>query len=1150
MQTLRTTASLVVCVLGGFVASSSSAQPPSATKTFFPDVIGPGSVTTLEILITNPDPLVPATDLAVSDTLPAGMTIASTPFASTSCSDATLSAPAGGGVISLSDGRLGAGDSCEISVDVTVGSAGAFVNTTGDVTSSAGNGGTATDTLTGDAARGGFSLEFSPSTIPLGGTSTITYTIDLTVDTFVTSATFSNDLPEGLVVADPPNASSDCTAFGVVPTIDANSGTGSISFNGTVDPPVTCTVEVDVTANIPGEFANRTSVLFAASQSSGFASGTLNATVDTLNLGAFFSGDPVAPGETLQLDFTISNFNRDGAATNIAFTDDVDETLSGLSAVGLPVSDVCGAGSMLSGTDILTFTGGSLGSGESCEFSVTLAVPAAAAPGRYTNTTSTVTADIAGEPEVGSAVSDFFDVAFVPRLEKSFITDPVGAGQSTDLEFTITNTSATLAMSDIAFTNQLDEFIPGIVTFIPVFPPPPIVEGVVLPADGFCGPGSSMEVVSVEFEQFGLEITGASLSGADSCTFQVTIDIPAGTPGGTYTNESSPITAVVDGDEVVGPPASADLTVVSAPKLRKSFAEDRVGPGDEVTLEFTLLHLGEDLPGSATDIEFTDDLEAMLTGLVATGLPMSDVCGSGSELSGTSELSFTGGTLEPDTECTFSVTLQVPAETPPGVYDNTTNNVTAMSAGLSVTGNAAEDSLEVSNLTVTKSFVDDPVVAGTQTTLDFTITNEDPDLGATSIQFSDDLDDVLSGLTAIGLPLSDVCGAGSSLVGSAGDTVLTLFGGNIGPDSACAFGITLQTPPGALADTYTNVTSNVTAIIGGVPVFLSPATDTLEIIDALTMTKAFAEDAVAPGSTVDLEFTIENAHPLLPAEDLAFTDDLDAALSGLVATGLPADDVCGIGSQVSGTDVITLSGGMLEPESSCTFSVTLQVPSEVAVGSIVENITSELSGNIDEVATTGEPAADQLTLSLATLSKAFESSAAPGATTMLTFTVENLSASALPDLDFADDLDAALSGLASIDTPINDVCGVGSVLSGDSVVTLRGGTLEAESSCTFGVTVEVPTGAAADDYENVTTELTSSGVAVADAATATLTVDETVTDGGVDGGADGGPGPGGGGGCGCRTTGTSTSPLWWLVVLGFGLGWAIRRRRVARRHLT
>ena len=77
-----------------------------------------------------------------------------------------------------------------------------------------------------------------------------------------------------------------------------------------------------------------------------------------------------------------------------------------------------------------------------------------------------------------------------------------------------------------------------------------------------------------------------------------------------------------------------------------------------MTLEFTIANLNES--DETTDITFSDDLNLTLEGLTAVGLPLTDLCGTGSQLTGIHTLSFTAGALPPEGACTFSVTLQVP----------------------------------------------------------------------------------------------------------------------------------------------------------------------------------------------------------------------------------------------------------------------------------------------------------------------------------------------------------------------------------------------------------------------------------------------------------------------------------------------------------
>ena len=59
-----------------------------------------------------------------------------------------VTATPGAGVITYTGGSVGAGASCTVEADVTSSTVGTHVNTTGDLTSSKGNSGTASDNLT------------------------------------------------------------------------------------------------------------------------------------------------------------------------------------------------------------------------------------------------------------------------------------------------------------------------------------------------------------------------------------------------------------------------------------------------------------------------------------------------------------------------------------------------------------------------------------------------------------------------------------------------------------------------------------------------------------------------------------------------------------------------------------------------------------------------------------------------------------------------------------------------------------------------------------------------------------------------------------------------------------------------------------------
>ncbi len=1067
---------LVVFLTLAGLAGAVAAQP-TFDKSFAPSTIGPGSVSTLTFTITNGD-LDPASDVAFTDNLPAGMTVAGAPAITSTCFGGTVSASAGSGSISYSGGGVPGSRSCSITVDVTSATPGTHTNVTGELTSSLGNSGTATADLTVDTNRPGFSKSFSPASVFFDGRSTLTFTIDNSASgSLTTNLRFTDNLPPNMVIASPANASTTCTG-GVV---TAPAGGGTISYTATfVTAGATCTATVDVIGGAVGVLGNTTEEFTSQPggtfSSSGRASASLTVTVEQLSLTKSFTDDPVPPGETVTLEFTVRNLNRRSSATDITFTDDLEATLTGLEAVGLPLADPCGAGSVLSGTSLLTLSGGNLPVGGSCIFSVTLQVPTGATPGSYVNTTSAISADVDGSPVGGSPGSDVLFVLAAPVLTKEFTDDPVGAGDSVTLEFSITNTSPTDSATDIAFLDELTTFLP-----FPV--------SVTLPADDFCGAGSTMTLAFIDTERQGLSLTGGNLAATESCTFQVTIDLPVGLPGGNYLNTTEEITATVGEETVTGDPASDTLIVVAAPALLKEFTDDPAVPGGTVTLQFTLTH-DELAAGDATGITFSDDLDAALTGLAATGLPAADVCGAGSQISGTSTLLLTGGSLAPGTSCTFNVTLDVPGDAPVGSHTNTTSAVVATVAGVTATENPASDDLLIAGLSLSKEFIDDPVLPGDTIVLRFTIDNISPISDATSITFTDNLDAALDNLAATVLPSTEDCGAGSSLTGT---TSLTFSGGSLAAGESCSFDVTLLVPAGAADGTYSNITSNLTASVEGSPVTFDPATDDLTVAsDFLALAKEFTDDPVSPGGTVNLRFTVTNTSDTEAIDTIAFTDDLDAALAELVSTSGSLTDVCGTGSEISGSDLLAFTGGSLAAGTSCSFDVTLSVPSEIEPGTIVTNVTSGVTGTIGGIGVSGSPASDILLLNFLTFSKAFsEESVLPGSTVSLSFTIENLSTTdSVSLIRFSDDLDAMLSGLEAIGLPAFDACGEGSVLSGTSLVTLTDANLLPSASCTFAIDVQVPLTAEAGSYDNVTSDLTRLGLPVAPPATATLLIKE------------------------------------------------------------
>jgi len=1066
---------------------------PAFSMSFNPGTIGPGSTAVLRYTITETSGA-PVSDLAFVNVLPAGLMLATPSGALSTCGAGTFDVLAGAN-ISFVAGSVTAFASCEIEVLVTGVMPGTFMNVSGDLTSSAGNSGSASADLLIAADRPGFSKSFSSPTTVIGQRERLIFTFDNSLNpSAATNIQFSDTLPSGLVIADPANLTNTCNASITEPfpldfsggDVIVEPGSNVISLppaafpnQAAVAAGAACEIGVDVVSAAIGVLDNISEPMVSAAPLSfllenGRAVASLDAQGGRILLIKEFLADPIPPGDSVVLRFTILNRDALEAATDIRFEDDLDATLSGLVASVLPATGSCGAGSQLTGSSLLSFTGGQLDARSQCSFEVTLQVPAGATPGIYPNASSVIDADFGADPVLGNIAHDDLFVFAAPRLSKTFIENPAPSGGMTTIEFTIENTSATAIATDLSFGDELTNFLP---TPLPV----------TLPAAGFCGPSSSMVITLLGVGGQGLLVQGGELAPGAACTFQVGVDLPAGLPPGVINNLTGPISGTVDGDALIGNSAAAQLQILGAPTLAKTFLADPVQPGDTVDLQFTLQY-SENASAGATAISFTDDLAATLTGLAAIGLPANDVCGAGSQLSGTTTLTLTGASLLPGQSCTFVATLQVPAGAAPGPYPNTTSAPEATVLGATAIGLPASDTLDVASLSFEKAFIDDPVLPGGTVTLSFTLRNDSATEAASNLFFTDSLSATLAGLTATGLPLNDVCGTGSQLQGT---NFLIFAGGNLLPGDSCTFAVDLDVPADAVPNDYVNATSNLTATVAGSNIELPPATDVLMVDDLrLQLRKEFIDDPAGPGDSVTLQFTLDNLDDAAVVSDISFTDDLDAALSGLLATGLPINDVCGAGSQLSGGSLLTLTGGNLPAGGQCVFSVTLQLPASLPSTGSVTNVTSEVSGTLGGLPVRGDPASAELLLQNLQFNKAFSSLAVAGGTVDLDYTISNPDpVNSAGGLAFADNLGSVIPGLVAVGLPQSDLCGTGSTLGGGSLITLNNASIAPGASCTFSVTLQLPTTAVPGSFPSASSALTSGGLVVAPPATATLTVE-------------------------------------------------------------
>ena len=133
--------------------------PPLASASFGAAEIAVGESTSLTFTINNPSAnTVPLAGVALDDTLPPGLVVASPNGLSGSCGAGTITAAPGTQEVKLVDGTVAVGSSCSFSADVTASAPGSVTHTTGAVRSA--NGGT------GNTATASLSVLAAPEPTP------------------------------------------------------------------------------------------------------------------------------------------------------------------------------------------------------------------------------------------------------------------------------------------------------------------------------------------------------------------------------------------------------------------------------------------------------------------------------------------------------------------------------------------------------------------------------------------------------------------------------------------------------------------------------------------------------------------------------------------------------------------------------------------------------------------------------------------------------------------------------------------------------------------------------------------------------------------------------------------------------------------------
>lgn len=281
-------------------------SPVTIAKAFSPNAVGLGAPTTATITLTNPNG-VALTSASLQDLLPANLTVALTPNASTTCAGGVVTATASATSVLLTGGTIPANGSCTIKFDALSNIAGVYVNTipAGALATATGvtNENPASDTVR-IINPPTVSKQFVPAVIPAGGTSTLTIVLGNSNATPATlTSSFVDTLPTSpapIVVATPNGLGGTCPGG-----VTATAGSGTVTYaNGATIPVGGCTIIVGVTGSAEGVYTNNIGVgALKTNQGDNLQPANADLTISPLGFisGRAFKDNNVTPNGTFEL---------------------------------------------------------------------------------------------------------------------------------------------------------------------------------------------------------------------------------------------------------------------------------------------------------------------------------------------------------------------------------------------------------------------------------------------------------------------------------------------------------------------------------------------------------------------------------------------------------------------------------------------------------------------------------------------------------------------------------------------------------------------------------------------------------------------------------------------------------------------------------
>jgi LPXTG-site transpeptidase (sortase) family protein len=507
----------------------------------------------------------------MTDTLPSGLTIYSTPNISTSGCGVLATATAGDNKVELSGGTIIAEALCRIQVNVTGTLPATYTNTLYPANITNDEGQSLSQAITADLRITNLKIRkvFYPTIVSPNGLSTLTITLENTNDVALTNVILTDSLntmgnsTNGVIVAPIPNKSTTCGS-GLVTAV---AGSKTISMTGGTIPAKIgsvnglCTILVDVqgkrnvTSPPSVQFDNNIPVANVSGKV-GTTGPTIQPelpataplTITDLVLGVVKGFDPLTVfGGTLStLSITLDNANNT-VLTGIAFTDTMPVGMFIANPVN-PSTGTCG-GTLVAvpGGSQFSYSGGVLGANRRCTISLNATMNV---NGNRTNTIAALAVtSFNGAKNMQPASATLTNLPGA-SITKFFTPNSIVLGDTSLLTIRIKNTG------NIPLTK---------IGLVDILPSGLLIEALPAP-DTTCDNASTPNLIIDQVTRR-IELVGGSLAAGPNTTCDINVTVSAVSPG-SYTNTIPARTLVTDEDATNPDPASDTLTVNSTPDLQ------------------------------------------------------------------------------------------------------------------------------------------------------------------------------------------------------------------------------------------------------------------------------------------------------------------------------------------------------------------------------------------------------------------------------------------------------------------------------------------------------------------------------------------------------------------------------------------------------